>query len=858
MRLTRRMVVLGGFIGGVWGIGWFATRYLSDQSYKPEAGSEAGNVCSDSQPAVRLELLRLPEGSQLEGRSRLPFFLRSMGWLPVVEVDSICLHRTTADGLRIAAYKQDHPDWKESAAIPSPALEREILEKAHSYQLAASQLVGVPAARQRAARDSVLRLHRDLRTVLDRWSRERQSSLKNALQEVVDESTAAGRSAEGLVPERDGWKSASERLRTHADRLSAAINKLLSDQSAEAKNILPRPLVQQLREKEAIVGTLNSTRSGFGAIRLDTRDLLHVDGLDKPGKFSGGLLLDPTVTRPIGTAGPAGTALPSAGARLPTGASGPLSEEEEYAREQLQKLGIPFPDSASSGEGVRAIPPMTGSAFPGTYSAPSAVTLPLTVSIADSWAWCLLTLALGVYLAFVLGNYYRQGRALDSLRLEVARTWEEAVLASESRFYASYGGLAAGYAMAPLLRSWLKSVLDEISVLPVSGQPAAAAVERLRSTLRAVEAYAARFERFRASAVQLEGWQASLEAQMGGDVPSPEDVPILDRSRRILIGSPPDDAGPEGTQLAAKQEEIEEVAVLVRRLHQGLKAIDRYLAGVSNILHRPDLQPTDRTRLVTAQEQLQGLRHALIRTETEEEIRGISGEAEQLFRSLSSAISVGALGRTFDVLPGPIPASDRAEEAPPLIMGEVVTPFLDTESPAGFLQGEADDLFLLRCRYAAGVSKPERVRWIFGDEGESPAQTFRTDAEGRASVLIVHRFRTLGEKRVRLVDDRNVAQGEPITLHVVSPPGRWRRGLSSLKKTEAQMTLISGTIAVMSGLAMLYFGSSDTSLPVWGTPGDYLRAFLWGSVVSEATKWVANGLVGNLISRVWPLPNPAS
>ena len=52
------------------------------------------------------------------------------------------------------------------------------------------------------------------------------------------------------------------------------------------------------------------------------------------------------------------------------------------------------------------------------------------------------------------------------------------------------------------------------------------------------------------------------------------------------------------------------------------------------------------------------------------------------------------------------------------------------------------------------------------------------------------------------------------------------------------MTVTAGLLAVFSGLLTLYVTS-----PTWGAPGDYLKAFLWGSVVSEGTKAVA-GLVG--------------
>jgi hypothetical protein len=40
-------------------------------------------------------------------------------------------------------------------------------------------------------------------------------------------------------------------------------------------------------------------------------------------------------------------------------------------------------------------------------------------------------------------------------------------------------------------------------------------------------------------------------------------------------------------------------------------------------------------------------------------------------------------------------------------------------------------------------------------------------------------------------------------------------------------------LAVASGLSTLYFADG-----VWGTPGDYLAAVLWGAAVSEGLKYV--------------------
>ena len=55
-----------------------------------------------------------------------------------------------------------------------------------------------------------------------------------------------------------------------------------------------------------------------------------------------------------------------------------------------------------------------------------------------------------------------------------------------------------------------------------------------------------------------------------------------------------------------------------------------------------------------------------------------------------------------------------------------------------------------------------------------------------------------------------------------------------LRDLDRRMGTVSFVLAALSGLVVLYVPSAT-----WGSPSDYLKAFLWGSVVSEGTKAVA-------------------
>lgn len=79
------------------------------------------------------------------------------------------------------------------------------------------------------------------------------------------------------------------------------------------------------------------------------------------------------------------------------------------------------------------------------------------------------------------------------------------------------------------------------------------------------------------------------------------------------------------------------------------------------------------------------------------------------------------------------------------------------------------------------------------------------------------------------------------TVKLNEGPGRYVRLFTEFHFTDKQMTIITGLLAVGSGFLTLYFES-----PSWGAPADYLKAILWGSVMSEGLKYV-----GNLVNREW-------
>jgi hypothetical protein len=73
------------------------------------------------------------------------------------------------------------------------------------------------------------------------------------------------------------------------------------------------------------------------------------------------------------------------------------------------------------------------------------------------------------------------------------------------------------------------------------------------------------------------------------------------------------------------------------------------------------------------------------------------------------------------------------------------------------------------------------------------------------------------------------AAGEPPAR--VDPGAPLRAMRTSLRRNEVITALFTGAVVLLAALSALYVGK-----PTWGSPADYLTAFLWGSVGGGAVK----------------------
>jgi hypothetical protein len=170
----------------------------------------------------------------------------------------------------------------------------------------------------------------------------------------------------------------------------------------------------------------------------------------------------------------------------------------------------------------------------------------------------------------------------------------------------------------------------------------------------------------------------------------------------------------------------------------------------------------------------------------------------------------------------------------------------DAATPDKATKGDADDLFELTATVTgpAEVIQTYELAWSFGDGSTTTLRPVTVVADGAsATQTVAHRFRSAGDFTVA-VSNKAGQSKTSIKVEVIGGGGRYARLNAAFRLTTGRMTLIAGALAVGSGFLTLYFADGD-----WGSPKDYLNALLWGTVVSEGIK-----LVADLVDRVLPAP----
>lgn len=456
----------------------------------------------------------------------------------------------------------------------------------------------------------------------------------------------------------------------------------------------------------------------------------------------------------------------------------------------------------------------------------------VTVTVADWFPYALLSIAAGVLLGYWITRYYKQQRGADEQRVGYARLWQQ-IAQDESAFQLKhFGALFAKYRIAELARVWIAQAVSSID----AGDAASA---KLR--IDKLKAYVTHFTRFRRELEQLDEARSELQQQIakcdfGLAI---TDVDVLCSAERALDGAPLDAQleDDERTQLKARELEVVKAIAWARSLRDTHTSILRHLEYaryLGSLLLSDDAKSDDaKKKLAEQAAKLRDAGRAALLADSEEKAR------EQNVAADAARVELGKLREA-------IPLVSEREEAvsllplPPSIELEILTP----DDAASNNVGDRDDLFVFRTTltFERPLNESFRARWDFDDDTLSPLVTISSGKVGEVHLETSHRFAEGGTYSVRLEDERGYRLADH-QVEVKRDSGRWQKRLAAFQLTDRQMTIIAGLLTIGSGFLTLYVKN-----PQWGTPSDYLTALLWGSVISEGSKYVVN-----LANRVLPL-----
>jgi hypothetical protein len=510
-----------------------------------------------------------------------------------------------------------------------------------------------------------------------------------------------------------------------------------------------------------------------------------------------------------------------------------------------------------------------------------------TVNVADWWLFAFVAIALGVVVGYGLTKYYSQEQSSKRHRTRYCKLWQQAA-SIESLFLERNSGCPqAGYTIMRLFQQWI----DEKIEVRISGGE----FEKSKELLDKMESYIDQFAVFLRKLEKLYSLRSTLIQQFDKHYADPvagsviNDVPAYELAGETLRGSPfvfPRDglAGiaedEDGKALKEIADKVDTQTGLLELLIGALQDIDKWIAHAEKAKETVDsdklrpkidalkehgrtaLQQTATTEIENARRAAQKVHDEIVRLIIDTiaaeikaaEDRGVQPMMISPLRIMLESFAAEEkeeLRKRAEREPEPTPPAVSS------IRWQVWTPDDDGPSSDDRCIGDSNDLFT----FSADIKVPSegtddfRVRWRFSKVSKDGTTKRVTEIETSNLVKVTedmvlqtrHRFGKSGLYEVAIQDGKGKFLGAPREVRIQPEQGRWERLLVEFRVTETQMTFISGILAVSTGLLTLY-----SPTPTWGAPADYLKAFLWGSLVSETTKAGAK-VVTSLVQRKWPL-----
>jgi hypothetical protein len=476
----------------------------------------------------------------------------------------------------------------------------------------------------------------------------------------------------------------------------------------------------------------------------------------------------------------------------------------------------------------------------------------MTANVRDFWPYAFVVIGLGVVLGYRITRYFTRIRGKEKLEIDSEELRREVFL-SEAEFsrqvtpelYERYRFRRLFDARLGVIRRLLGN--DE----PSNTEEAGKKLQALRSYSDQVIGLWAKLVALSASLREIE-----VLARDEFELRTPSDVYAVRQVRNVLDHSLDDGQSADENEgrLKARHSEVDAATTLI-------ETFLRYLGSVRDYRQRAAATKTDKAhqaKLEKLRGDLTSAARKLVTATDESEMKQASSEAykvwlqiEELGKKVKPPAELASMTFLEDWLIGEAGAMEflRDEGLVELAQPGAPTATISVriarpEGNVSSADGDRDDFFVFTADVTipADLTPTATAHWDFGDNTRSVSfDLLSARDETKLTISVLHRYADHGEFKVRLYDDKDQVIGEA-PIRVAPGLTRLERRRESFLLTDRRMTIASGLLAVFSGLVALYATSAT-----WGTPGDYLKALLWGTVVSEGVKQVTA-----LVARTGP------
>jgi PKD domain-containing protein len=467
-----------------------------------------------------------------------------------------------------------------------------------------------------------------------------------------------------------------------------------------------------------------------------------------------------------------------------------------------------------------------------------------TANVHDFWPYALIVIGIGVVIGYFVVNYFTRVRPIRKLLLRIVQI-EETIKSQQSDFDDAAAGrpFTASLRIERRAREWLRRVRAKL---------ADDDTKKAGEMLDSLEKYLDKFEALRSDSLKLDKLVSTVEKEVKklSIGIEPNDMAALKRARALLAEQfDASDVDEEGTRLGAQAKKFEDVTTWLEALlawtHMlsGFHGFDTsgpgwsktlkdsysdkaqdFAANQQDLLMAPSLEKaTDNfASAVKAYNEMRSIAQKAARTP--EELRKVKVTEKAHLATGADALAAGleAVRRAQEIEKGTVHCRVVKAEEANVQVGTAAVP-----DATGGCAGDLNDRFAFWAELVVPAESLEVVYWDFGDGTRSAPLDVQANLPE-----IKHRFRQSGTFNVQLRTHSETVLDEV----QVKVTGRSQVDVERQEflQGDRQMTVVSGFLAIGSGLLTLYFQSST-----WGSPNDYLEAFLWGSVVSEGVKQVA-------------------